>query len=312
MPPEVRGSGCWAVNGCVTFSWKTVKFDLMLLNASLPLREESSHESSDEKVRSRVSARAETFAETFPKGFAVESSDLTVIIPTLNEAGSIQELLRALGESLPGVRVIVVDDASTDGTPEAVRLASRHAQRRATSEIELLERRDASVRGITASVLEAVRACRTPFFVVMDGDLQHPVHVVSELLEKLAHGADLVVASRESVAEEYSPHRALLSRAASLLASWRLALGGIQIDDPLSGFFGMRRARWQEFVPESGAAPRFELRGYKVLFDLLRTITRSAAKVQVAQVHYHFGVRKSGESKLKPSHALLFFRSLFS
>jgi dolichol-phosphate mannosyltransferase len=53
---------------------------------------------------------------------AIEAySDLTVILPTLNEAGNIAGLCAALEKVLPGVSLIVVDDASSDGTPDVVR-----------------------------------------------------------------------------------------------------------------------------------------------------------------------------------------------
>ena len=41
---------------------------------------------------------------------------LTVVIPTLNEAGNIQELIQRISNAIPQVKIIVVDDGSNDGT----------------------------------------------------------------------------------------------------------------------------------------------------------------------------------------------------
>ncbi len=62
---------------------------------------------------------------------AEQFSDLTVILPTLNEAGNLESLIEGLGRELPGCQVIVVDDNSSDGTPDLVRtLAAQNASLR--------------------------------------------------------------------------------------------------------------------------------------------------------------------------------------
>ncbi len=55
---------------------------------------------------------------------AVDHRDLTVLIPARNEAGVIAATLRALAEQAPGIRVVVVDDCSSDGTVDVARRVS--------------------------------------------------------------------------------------------------------------------------------------------------------------------------------------------
>ena len=48
-------------------------------------------------------------------------SDVTVIIPTLNEQRTIPELLSLLTEFYPGLNVIISDDGSKDGTQQIIK-----------------------------------------------------------------------------------------------------------------------------------------------------------------------------------------------
>ena len=83
-------------------------------------------------------------------------SDTTVIIPTLNEVENIKELVGKLVKSYPGVRIIVADDGSTDGTLDVVmEMTARN------SALSLLDRSGSGVHGIAASVIYAARLVRT-------------------------------------------------------------------------------------------------------------------------------------------------------
>ncbi|HQT45088.1 MAG TPA: glycosyltransferase, partial [Candidatus Micrarchaeota archaeon] len=94
--------------------------------------------------------------------------DFTVIIPTYNESQNISQLADSVFACLPGSKIIVVDECSTDGTALALSgFSGRH-------DFSFIERKGAKVKGISASVLDGIRACGTAYFIVMDGDFQHP------------------------------------------------------------------------------------------------------------------------------------------
>jgi len=109
--------------------------------------------------------------------FEKMDSDTTIVIPVLNEITSIEKLLETLDKLYPGVKIIVVDDGSKDGTGKKVRDMAK-----TNVNVFLLDRANAQIHGLTASVIEGILSSRTEFVVVMDGDLQHPPETVKEIL----------------------------------------------------------------------------------------------------------------------------------
>jgi len=224
---------------------------------------------------------------------------LTVIVPTLNEAGNIGELLDYLIRHYPGIQVLVADDDSTDNTREEVM-----ARARFNSRVRLVWRRG-GVRGLTASVLDALNQVFTEYFAVMDGDLQHPPETVETLLSVLARGYPLAVATRRRF--KVPPHRWLISKVATLMGRFRLWWSGSPTcTDCMSGYFAGRTALFRRAVRNQKGG--FEAQGYKVLFDLLKQLPRSTPVVEVA---YEFDPRQRGQSKISSRIMLVYFRSLF-
>lgn len=256
-------------------------------------------------------------------------SELTIIIPTWNEAANIGLLLEQLYQLYPGAYIMVADDCSTDGTQEIVRRAATENQHQRTL---LLERGGHLVKGLTASVLDAVRVSQTRYFVVIDGDFQHPPQKIAAVHTELCAGYPLVIGTRVSIDEKWPWQRKLASSYATRLAQGVLRFRGIQATDPLSGFFGGSVAFTRVLIERY---PRcFEDRGYKVLFDLLKLLPtaiennsdmiRSSLGLSscalpghalgpietiIKEVPYSFGKRNNGSSKFGFRHAWCFFRS---
>lgn len=226
-------------------------------------------------------------------------SQLTVVVPTLNEEGNIGELLDYLLYHYPGLHVIVADDDSTDRTREEVMARARFNPR-----VQLLWRREC-VRGLTASVLDAIKQVTTEYFAVMDGDLQHPPEVVRRLMAALQAGASLVVATRQRF--KVAPHRWLISKVATVFGRLRLRLSGAaRCTDCMSGFFAGQARLIRQVIQTNEQA--FELGGYKVLFDLLKQLPRST---DVREIGYEFDPRHRGQSKISSRIIWLYLCSLF-
>lgn len=118
-------------------------------------------------------------------------TDSCVVIPTLNEAGTIEHLCRRIHEILDGCSILVIDDNSTDGTLEIVRsLRNEHPN------VQLIVRESrmgigsAHKLGIKEATNQGFR-----FVVTMDADLTHDPGDLPLLLHELER-AELVIGSR--------------------------------------------------------------------------------------------------------------------
>jgi apolipoprotein N-acyltransferase len=161
----------------------------------------------------------------------LQSSPRTlVVLPTLDEARTIGDVIERLLALPAAVDLLVVDDASPDGTAEIVRL---HA---AGGRVELIER-SAKMGLASAYALGFRRALEDGYdlIVEMDSDLSHRPEELSALLAA-AQEHDVVIGSRYvpgGSVSNWSRGRILLSKAGNVYA--RLSLG-IPVHDATSGF----------------------------------------------------------------------------
>ncbi|MBC8444025.1 glycosyltransferase [Candidatus Woesearchaeota archaeon] len=220
--------------------------------------------------------------------------NLTIIIPTLNEEESIEKLIKILNKMYKGVNIIVSDDGSKDKTRDiAKRLGAG-----------VVDRSNKEIKGLTISILDAVNVVDTPYFVVMDADLQHPPEAVGRAMLKLKK-FDVVGGARRKIIGDWGFFRKLMSKTAIILGKIRL-MGRVKFDDLMTGFFGAKTEFFRDVI--KGNRNRFELKGYKVFFDLLKLVKRGTP---IGCVKYDFNIREAGTSKISKRHILLYLKSLF-
>ncbi len=213
------------------------------------------------------------------------TTELSIVVPTLNEVSNIEPLLERLAAALAGCRweVVFVDDDSSDGTADLLRRLSREHDN-----VRCLRR--IGRRGLSSAVIEGMLAVSSPYIAVMDADLQHDERLLPEMLRRVREDeCDIAVASRfleDASADGLSSRREHLSRMGARIAQWVIKA---RLSDPLSGFFLLR----QELLEE--VSHSLSGKGYKILIDILASTKRP---LRVSELPLRFRVRHSGASKL--------------
>ncbi|MYH32048.1 MAG: glycosyltransferase family 2 protein [Acidobacteria bacterium] len=212
--------------------------------------------------------------------------ELSVVVPTFNEAENVGPLCDRLARTLCGTawEVIFVDDDSPDGTAGTVR---RLAQARPN--IRCLHR--IGRRGLSSACLEGALASSAPYIAVMDADLQHDETLLPSMLDVLRAGdVDIVIGSRYvdgGGTGAWNARRVRLSAQATRLAR---TLSGGTVTDPLSGFFMASATVWR------ASAPHLSAIGFKILLDIL--LPPPHRNLRVRELPYEFRNRERGISKL--------------
>lgn len=212
-------------------------------------------------------------------------AELSIVTPTFCEAENVGLLVDAVAAALPGVRweIIFVDDNSPDGTSDRVReIAQRDAR------VRIVHRYGR--RGLSGACVEGIMSSSAPYVAVMDSDMQHDETILGPMLRQLRQGdVDLVIGSRYAVGGstgEWNKYRIWASQVATRLGS---RLTRVQIDDPMSGFFMVRRDAFLTALPKLSSV------GFKILLDLAASTPQP---LRVAEVPYTFRNRQHGTSKL--------------
>lgn len=219
--------------------------------------------------------------------------ELAIILPTLNERGNLASLVDRIAEAIgqrAGWEVIIVDDDSRDGTADEARALAL-----ADPRVRVIQR--IGRRGLASAAIEGFCATAAPYVAVMDADHQHDPALLPKMLASLKAGeAEICVASRfaegASTADWAAPERERLSAFANGLAR---RLTGVELSDPMSGYFMLPAATARVLVPRLSGI------GFKILLDLLAT---ADAPMRVKEFPLNFAARREGESKL--DRAILF------
>lgn len=118
---------------------------------------------------------------------------ISVVIPTLDEAENIDELIsrffNAFNFHEHEFELIFIDDHSTDGTKEII-------QRYVDSEPRISVHEKVGKKGKATSLLQGFELAKFDRIGYIDADLQYPPEIVPEMLERLDRGFDIVVADR--------------------------------------------------------------------------------------------------------------------
>jgi dolichol-phosphate mannosyltransferase len=213
--------------------------------------------------------------------------DTLVVLPTYEEAHNIASVLRRLRNAVPRADILVVDDASPDGTAEIAKAASAEL-----GSIDVLVRagklglgsayRDGFIQGLGRGY---------QVLVEMDSDLSHDPAALPGLLQAVESGADLAVGSRYipgGSIPHWSAFRRALSRWGNRYASRVLAL---PLADATSGFRAYR----------ADIVARLDLRtvrsdGYGFQIEMAYRVARAGGTI--VELPIEFVDRRRGTSKM--------------
>jgi len=220
---------------------------------------------------------------------------ISIVVPTYKEAENLPHVTKAIANAFAGrdwrYEILFIDDDSQDGSEE---ICARLSE---TDPVRIIVRK--GERGLATAVIHGIEISAGDIVVVMDADLSHPASAIPEMVERLQTGqSDFVLGSRYveggTIHDDWSLFRKLNSIIPSLLARPLCHL-----EDPMSGFFAIRRSD----MPESSLLSPI---GYKIALEIfVKGEFQHASEVPI-----HFADRQYGESKLSLKEQLNFLRHL--
>jgi dolichol-phosphate mannosyltransferase len=210
-----------------------------------------------------------------------------VVLPTYNEAENIVEVLHRVRGAVPDVGILVVDDASPDGTADLVEKVAPEI-----GDVRVLARTGKAGLGSAYRAGFAVGMDEgADVLVEMDSDLSHDPDDLPSLLAAVAHGADLAIGSRYVPGgriPNWSWHRKMLSRWGNRYAAGVL---GLAVNDATSGYRAYRATALKAI---DLAEVRAE--GYGFQIEMTYRLVRRGGRV--VEVPIAFVDRLRGTSKM--------------
>lgn len=183
----------------------------------------------------------------------------SIVIPAKNEAKGLQLLLPCLRTLYPMAELIVIDDGSTDETPQVAALNNAKVISHPYS------------KGNGAAIKTGARHATSDTIVFMDGDGQHKPEDIARLLARMDEGHDMVVGAR-GLASQAGAHRAVANTFYNVLASWMVEQ---KVADLTSGFRVVKASLFRKFLyllPNGFSYPTtitmsFFRAGYSVVYE---------------------------------------------
>ena len=205
----------------------------------------------------------------------IDRDAVTVLVPTLNEAPTVQALVREFA-ARGYTRVLVVDGNSTDGTAALATEAGA----------EVLVQHG---RGKGNAVIQAFRAIETPYVLMLDGDGTYSADDADRMVAPLAQGFDQVIGDRLGAAQRGAFSRLNYTGNWLLNRLFRLAHGRY-LADILSGYRSFTRAAIDQMTLGE--------QGFGIETEIAVEAVRNGHRVSVVPVSYD---RRAGtDTKLNP------------
>jgi dolichol-phosphate mannosyltransferase len=160
-----------------------------------------------------------------------EAPDVTVLVPALDEQDTIAEVVDRLLALPVSKQIIVIDDGSTDKTPEILRAYQ--------DRILVLTNPQRSGKG--AAIVKALPHATGTVVIIQDADLEYSPEEIPKLVEPIVKGETNVVYGTR-FAEGLPKGMAIANKAVNLLLAWTVRLGFFQkVTDEATCYKAVRR-----------------------------------------------------------------------
>lgn len=211
---------------------------------------------------------------------------VVVVLPTYNERENLEGIVEAILRH--GYRILVVDDASPDGTGELADAIARRA-----SNVDVLHRPEKEGLGPAyAAGFESALGRGAEIVCEMDADFSHDPDDLPRLVDAVRGGADLAIGSRYVPGggiPDWPPVRRFLSKGGNVYAR---AMLGLPVRDATAGFRAYKASAIRLLHPETCQAA-----GYG--FQIEMTRRAADAGLRIVEVPITFRDRAAGESKMR-------------
>jgi glycosyltransferase involved in cell wall biosynthesis len=204
-----------------------------------------------------------------------EKMKISVIIPAYNEE---QALKPVVDEYLPYAdEIIIVDDGSSDSTYEI-------AKTLLNEKVQVLQHE--KNQGKVAALRTGVEHATGDIIIFTDADCTYPARYIPEFINKLEHGVDLVLGSRQINRENIPLFNRLGNFFFSSLAAY---ISGKTIVDSQTGFRAFRKEMFEKFDVEARSLE----------FETKMTVRAAKLGYKIAEIPIEYRARV-GTSKLHP------------
>jgi len=157
---------------------------------------------------------------------------ISIVLPAKNEAGAIQQTVKAIKQLNRVDEIIVVNDGSTDDTAQIAEQAGAKVISHPYS------------KGNGAAIKTGARNATGDIIIFMDADGQHDANDIFKLIERIEEGYDLVVGARQK-GSQASIGRGIANKLYNNLATY---MSDHHVEDLTSGFRAVRAEKFREFI----------------------------------------------------------------
>ena len=210
--------------------------------------------------------------------------DLTVVIPTLNEAAAIGKVLdEVLDIGVPRENILIVDGGSTDGTIDIAK----------SKGVKVIIQEG---KGKADAIKTASKYIKTPYTLFMDGDYTYSAQHIPELYEKIKQGFSLVIGRRQ-----FNPRSQpwIYSIGNKLLTLFFNLLFGTKLHDVLSGMYVIKTEILRELM--------FETQGFGIESEITAHVASTTGDMTEVPIEYR---QRLGKKKLGIKHGFQIFREM--